>query len=127
MAEENKEETKDEGLKQGTGQETQDTKLRELEDKLLRLHAEFENFRKRNAKEQEMLAGNANAALLLKLLPVVDEMEIAVAHAKRGGKHGEGVEMVYKNMMKVLAHEGHSGFLKRSTRRPWMRNSKMAS
>ena len=38
--------------------ENEDSKIKEVEDRLLRLQAEFENFRKRNSKEQEMLADN---------------------------------------------------------------------
>jgi len=81
--------------------EGEDSKMKELEDKLLRLHAEFENFRKRNAKEQDGLAEKANAELLSKLLPVVDEMEIAVKHTD-----DKGVKMVYMNLMSTLGKQG---------------------
>jgi len=81
--------------------ESEDSKMKELEDKLLRLHAEFENFRKRNAKEQDGLAERANAELLSKLLPVVDEMEIAVKHTD-----DKGVKMVYMNLMSTLGKQG---------------------
>lgn len=75
--------------------------MSELEDRLLRLQAEFENFRKRNAKEQDGLAEKANAGLLLKLLPVVDELELAVNHSK-----DDGVKMVYMNLMSTLGKQG---------------------
>ena len=81
--------------------ENEDSKMKELEDRLLRLQAEFENFRKRNAKEQDGLADRANAELLSKLLPVVDEMEIAVKHTK-----DDGVKMVYMNLMSTLGKQG---------------------
>jgi len=81
--------------------ENEDSKMKEVEDRLLRLQAEFENFRKRNAKEQEMLAESSNAELLSKLLPVVDEMEIAVKHTK-----DDGVKMVYMNLMSTLGKQG---------------------
>ena len=76
-------------------------KMKEVEDRLLRLQAEFENFRKRNAKEQEMLADSSNAELLSKLLPVVDELELAVNHSK-----DDGVKMVYMNLMSTLGKQG---------------------
>ncbi len=79
----------------------EDSKMKELEDRLLRLQAEFENFKKRNAKEQEMLADNSNAELLSKLLPVVDELELAVEHSK-----DDGVKMVYMNLMSTLNKQG---------------------
>ncbi len=81
--------------------EKEDSKMNELEDRLLRLQAEFENFRKRNAKEQDGLAEKANAELLLKLLPVVDELELAVGHSK-----DDGVKMVYMNLMSTLGKQG---------------------
>ena len=81
--------------------ENGDSKMKELEDRLLRLQAEFENFRKRNAKEQDGLADRANAELLSKLLPVVDEMEVAVKHTK-----DDGVKMVYMNLMSTLGKQG---------------------
>jgi len=81
--------------------ENEDSKMKELEDRLLRLQAEFDNFRKRNAKEQDGLADRANAELLSKLLPVVDEMEIAVKHTK-----DDGVKMVYMNLMSTLGKQG---------------------
>lgn len=75
--------------------------MKELEARLLRLQAEFENFRKRNAKEQDGLADRANAELLSKLLPVVDEMKLAVEHSK-----DDGVKMVYMNLMSTLGKQG---------------------
>jgi len=81
--------------------ENEDSKIKEVEDRLLRLQAEFENFRKRNSKEQEMLADNSNAELLSKLLPVVDELELAVEHSK-----DDGVKMVYMNLLSTLGKQG---------------------
>ncbi len=81
--------------------EKEEDKVKELEDRLLRLQAEFDNFRKRNAKEQEMLADSSNAELLSKLLPVVDELELAVNHSK-----DDGVKMVYMNLMSTLGKQG---------------------
>ena len=48
-----------------------------------------------------MLAGNANAELLSKLLPVVDELELAVEHSD-----DKGVKMVYMNLMSTLGKQG---------------------
>jgi len=89
----------------------EELKLKELEDKFLRLYAEFENFRKRTAREQEGVAQRVKASLLLKLLPVLDELELAVAHTKDKGERSNekiGIEMIYKNMMKILTQEGLS-------------------
>ena len=82
-------------------------KLMELEDKLLRFQADFENFRKRTAKEHEMLKQNAGASVILNLLEVVDEFGMAMAHFKdEKGEFKEGMEMIYKKMVDVLKKEG---------------------
>ncbi|MEM2909252.1 MAG: nucleotide exchange factor GrpE [Candidatus Bilamarchaeaceae archaeon] len=83
-------------------------KIGELEDRLLRLQAEFENFRKRNAREQEALAERAVASFLLKLLPVIDDMELALRHLKEKNRSEEleGIGMIYKKLMQLLMREG---------------------
>jgi len=84
-----------------------DKKLLELEDKLLRFQADFENFRKRTAKEHEMLKQNAGASVILNLLEVVDEFGMAMAHFKdEKGEFKEGMEMIYKKMIDALKREG---------------------
>lgn len=55
-----------------------------LNDRLLRLHAEFENYKKRAARERGEFARFANEGLLLELLPVVDSLEHAVATTRLG-------------------------------------------
>jgi molecular chaperone GrpE len=51
-----------------------------LHDKYVRLHAEFDNFRKRTAKERMDLLMSAGAETLRSILPVLDDMERAIAH-----------------------------------------------
>ena len=53
-----------------------------LNDRLLRLHAEFENYKKRMARERSEFMKFANEALILKFLPILDNVERAVATAK---------------------------------------------
>ena len=55
-----------------------------LNDRLLRLHAEFENYKKRMARERSEFLKFANEGLILELLPVLDNLERAVATAKSG-------------------------------------------
>ena len=54
-------------------------------DRLLRVTADFENFKKRAARERTEAAQFANAALLQKLLPILDNFEMALGRAKRAG------------------------------------------
>jgi molecular chaperone GrpE len=51
-----------------------------MHDKYVRLHAEFDNFRKRTAKERLELLASAGADTIKSILPVLDDMERAVAH-----------------------------------------------
>ena len=78
-------------------------------DRYLRQVAELENFRRRASREKDEAIRFANETLLKDLLPVVDNLERAVAHAKDGGNGKplvEGVEMVLKGFFDVLAKHG---------------------
>ena len=75
---------------------------------LQRLAAEFENFRKRSAREQESLVGRASERLVKELLPVLDDLERALAAAD---EHKEavledGVRLVHRQLDEVLRKEG---------------------
>jgi Molecular chaperone GrpE (heat shock protein) len=78
-------------------------------DRFLRQVADLENFKKRSAREREDISRFANEALIKDLLDVVDNLERAVAHAAGGGNGKplvEGVEMVLKGLLDVLAKHG---------------------
>lgn len=57
---------------------TPEEKYAELNDRFLRLYAEFDNFRKRSNKEKVDLISNANAGILTDLIPVLDDFERAI-------------------------------------------------
>lgn len=78
-------------------------------DRFLRQTAELENFKKRSAREREEAIRFANEYLIRDLLPVLDNLERAVAHAKGGGNGKplvEGVEMVLKGFLDALSRHG---------------------
>ena len=89
--------------------ESKDREARENYDRLLRMAADLENFKKRMAREKEELIRYGNEALIKDLLPVLDNLERAVEHA-RGGGNGkpllEGVEMVLKGFLDALTKHG---------------------
>ena len=58
-------------------------KIKELEDKYLRTYADFENYRKRVAKEKEEVRQSTSELLLRELLEVKDHLELALSHADR--------------------------------------------
>ncbi|MBI2208595.1 nucleotide exchange factor GrpE [Candidatus Woesearchaeota archaeon] len=85
---------------------TDKEKLEELTDTLKRLQAEFENYKKRADKEKEEFAKYANAAMIAKLLPLLDTFEIALRNTKDHEKFLKGMEMVYAQLFSALEAEG---------------------
>lgn len=80
--------------------------LEENEDRLKRLMAEFDNYKKRSAKERETLYQSLIGDILTAMLPVVDNLEKAVeAHTEDTG-YKQGVEMVLKQFKEVLQANG---------------------
>jgi molecular chaperone GrpE len=78
-------------------------------DRFVRQVAELENFKKRSTREKDEAVRFANESLVRDLLPVIDNLERAVAHAQGGGNGKplvEGVEMVLKGLLDVLAKHG---------------------
>ena len=84
-------------------------KMKELEDRLLRLAAEYDNYRKRTAREFEAICQNANENLILKLLDTLDNFERALDSAKESNDYDsfrKGVELIYTHLKKLLEKEG---------------------
>jgi molecular chaperone GrpE len=72
-------------------------------DRLLRVAADFDNFKKRSRKDQSDAGRRAEEKLVLELLPVLDNLERALAHAEGAqGTLGEGVAMVHKQFVATL-------------------------
>ena len=80
---------------------------RQNEDLLMKmkyLQAEFENYRKRGERDADTIVKFAHESILSRLLPVLDEMDAAVAGLD--GKTGEGVRMVRDNLVRALQEAG---------------------
>ncbi|MEW6068568.1 MAG: nucleotide exchange factor GrpE [Nitrospirota bacterium] len=86
------------------------TELQEANDKYLRLYAEFENYKKRVNKDKEELVRYANESLLYDLLPVIDNLEMALKHSSDNISDGlvQGVEITLKELIKTLEKFGLS-------------------
>lgn len=80
----------------------------DLYDKLLRKQAEFENFRKRGEREMQEAYVRARADLLLDLLPVLDNFDLAVQHADTTNPDAirDGVHLIHKQMFDSLYRLG---------------------
>lgn len=84
-----------------------------VEDKFIRLQAEWQNFRKRANQERADERSRANERLIGKLLPVLDDMERAIQHAKNSAdkdqnltQFAEGIEAVHTKLLGILGGEG---------------------
>ena len=78
-------------------------------DDLRRLQADFDNYRKRTLREQTARTASASQALVARLLPVLDNFELAVSHAEQSRDFDrmlKGVEMVFGELREVLQGEG---------------------
>ncbi|MGI5901665.1 MAG: nucleotide exchange factor GrpE [Desulfitobacteriia bacterium] len=84
-------------------------KAKEYYDHLQRLKAEFDNFRKRTAKEKGEIARYASENIILSLLPILDNFERALESAQNNQEFDsfcQGVEMIFRQLLKVLEEEG---------------------
>ena len=85
--------------------------IADLKDKYQRLLAEFDNYRKRTLKERAELILNGGEKTITALLPVIDDMERAIANGEKTDDPQvlrEGMALIYQKLMKVLESQGVS-------------------
>lgn len=102
-------EEKDGASVQETELERLKVELSEAKDKYLRLYSEFENFRRRSAKERLELIQTANQDLLVDLLPVLDDFERAANNYNEKTEVStlkEGMDLIFSKFFKVLEQKG---------------------
>jgi molecular chaperone GrpE len=85
-------------------------KLREEHDRLLRAAADLENFKKRAARERDDVQRFGNERVLKDLLPVLDDLDRALASAPEGDPLVKGVQLVKAGFEQALARHGVKGF-----------------
>ena len=78
----------------------------ELDDRYKRILAEFENFKKRSAKEREGLYNSILSDVIEVILPVVDNLENAAKVETKDENYKKGIELVLKQFKDVLASKG---------------------
>lgn len=86
-----------------------DEKINELNDKLMRNLAEFENFRKRTEKEKSQMFDMGAKSVLEKMLPALDSFDLGLASLSeedRNGAVGQGMEKIYKQLLSNLENVG---------------------
>ncbi len=111
IKEDSPEEGKDENIEEAPCKEEEkdvrDKKIEELQDKLLRNQAEFENFRRRSEKEKSDMFGGGALSVLEKIIPVIDNFERGL-EAADDTAFAEGMKMIYKQLMTSLNEMGVS-------------------
>ncbi len=96
-------------VRQLAEKERENQELKEKNELLLRHLADIENFKKRLEKERADLRDFANESLIKELLPVVDNLELAISHSRQqecGSALLEGVENVLKGFLQALTKFG---------------------
>ena len=83
-------------------------KFAELNDKHLRLQAEFDNFRKRTAKEKLDLTATASENVIKDILPVLDDFERALQNMEKNGNEADlqGVTLIFNKLKDTLKKKG---------------------
>jgi len=104
------EETEDADSEKGNKLEEKLRKqIEELRETNLRLHAEFDNYRKRSIKERIEMSKTASEEVIVDLLPVVDDFERALQNfdnEKAGSAFAEGIQLIYNKLVKTLSNKG---------------------
>ena len=86
-----------------------EAELADLKDRLLRQMAEFDNYRKRTMKEKAEIILNGSAGVVTDILPVIDDLERAIANSAKSEDYNalkEGVELIYNKLMHTLEQKG---------------------
>lgn len=106
---ENSPEDGDEGESASEQEKTHEEQIAELNDRFLRLYSEFDNYKRRTAKERLELYKTAGEDIIVSLLPVLDDFDRAMQAAK-GSKDNkdvkEGMELIKNKLMTTLAQKG---------------------
>ncbi|MCP4705926.1 MAG: nucleotide exchange factor GrpE, partial [candidate division Zixibacteria bacterium] len=85
-----------------------ETKIREQEDRYLRLVAEFDNYKKRNARLYESMIQSSRESLLSPLLEVIDNFERALESSQNSDVKSfkKGTKLIYQQLNELLKKEG---------------------
>ena len=78
----------------------------DVNDKYLRLAAEYDNYRKRTAKEKESIYGDAKADTIKPLLAVYDNLERGIAQYDEADVHRQGLELILRQFREALTKLG---------------------
>lgn len=106
MAEENKEELKQEDTNIENELVKTKQELEETTDRFKRIMAEFENFKKRSSKERDVLYSSLVADIITAFLPVQDNLEKAIQARTEDENFKQGIELVAKQISEIFKKFG---------------------
>lgn len=86
--------------------ESQKIQIEETEDRLKRVAAEFDNYKKRSAKEKEGQYNSILGDIITSFLPIIDNLEKALEAETKDENYKQGIELVLKQFKDVLAANG---------------------
>ncbi len=89
--------------------DAKDQQIEELNDRVMRQMAEFDNFRKRTEKEKQMMFDTGARSIIEKILPVVDNFErglAAIPEDQKDDPVSEGMDKIYKQLITTLEEAG---------------------
>src|SRR5436309_6012409 len=89
-------------------EQQQEDAAAEVDDRLLRLAADFDNYKKRDARERQEYVAFANERILKELLPILDDLERALdaAEEHQEAQLEEGVRLVHRSLAGLLERQG---------------------
>lgn len=83
-----------------------EAEIKELNDKYIRVLAEYDNYRKRSQKERDGIYADAQAATVAQLLPVLDNLDLAESQSCGDEEYKKGVDMIAKQFREMLGKLG---------------------
>ena len=89
-----------------TNKLTKDEQIKELTTTLQRVHADFENYKKRAEKETQEYRKYSNKKLITNILPIIDNFELAMKHNHTQDEFAKGEELIYTQLVTTLEEEG---------------------
>ncbi|MGP1613187.1 MAG: nucleotide exchange factor GrpE [Catonella sp.] len=104
-----KELNKVKGEREASKEEEYKKKIDDLNDRLMRQMAEFDNFRKRTEKEKSQMFDFGAKGIVEKLLPVIDNFERgldSLSDEEKEGAFAQGIDKIYKQLMQCLTDAG---------------------
>jgi molecular chaperone GrpE len=96
------------GEAETTAGERLEAEIADLQDRLLRGQAEFQNFRRRVDKERMELSEYASMEAVRELLPILDDFERGLQVECVDGEYAKGMELIYQRLSEALKKLGHS-------------------